>query len=101
MSTVDPRVPDDLRDSASRPLSDHLDDPLRLCIATTVALVAWLVTPPLAVALFGVVAIVGYVRARRAGLLSSRCKLGDTRLVLAYLTVATLAGVVGVAQRLG
>jgi len=36
---------------------------------------------------FAGIAIAGYARARRAGLLRSRCKLGDTRLVLLYLSV--------------
>lgn len=61
-------------------------DPLRLCVFTTVALIA-AITGPLAVLYFALVAIVGYAKARRAGLMRSRCKLGDTRLVLAYLTV--------------
>ena len=45
---------------------------------------------------FAVLAIVGYARARRAGLLRSRCKLGDTRLVLAYLVVLAVAAGVGI-----
>lgn len=59
-------------------------DPLRLCVFTTVALIACLLGP-IAVAVFAGVAIGGYTKARRAGLLRSRCKIGDTRLVLAYL----------------
>jgi len=42
---------------------------------------------PIAVLAFAGIAIAGYARARRAGLLRSRCKLGDTRLVLLYLSV--------------
>lgn len=61
-------------------------DPLRLCVFATVALLAWL-TGPVAVAAFAVLGLVGYVRARRAGLLRSRCALGDTRLVIAYLAL--------------
>jgi hypothetical protein len=75
-------------------------DPLRLCVATTVALLAWLLTPPLTVLLVATAALIAYARARRAGLLSSRCKLGDTRLVMAYLVLAAMAGAVGVAVRL-
>jgi hypothetical protein len=69
-------------------------DPLRLCVFATVALLGWVLGP---VALFGfaVLAIVGYSKARRAGLLRSRCKLGDTRLVLAYLVALALAAVAG------
>lgn len=69
-------------------------DPLRLCVFSTVALLGWLLGPWALLAFAGV-AVVGYARARRAGLLRSRCKLGDTRLVLAYLVV--LAGVAAAA----
>lgn len=68
-------------------------DPLRLCVFTTVALIACLLGP-IAVLGFALIAIAGYARARRQGLLRSKCKLGDTRLVLAYLGVlAVLAAV--------
>ena len=60
-------------------------DPLRLCIFATVALLAWL-AGPWALAVFAALGVVGHARARRAGLLRSRCLLGDTRLVLLYLT---------------
>lgn len=59
-------------------------DPLRLCIFATVALLGWLLGP-IALAFFAALGAVGYARARRAGLLRSKCLLGDTRLVLAYL----------------
>lgn len=75
-------------------------DPLKLCVATTVAVIAWLITPPLAVALFAGLALVAYTKARRTGLMASRCALGDTRLVLAYLAVAFAAGVAGVVWRI-
>lgn len=70
-------------------------DPLRLCVFATVALLGWLLGP-VALLGFAVLAIVGYARARRAGLLRSRCKLGDTRLVLLYLTVLAVAACVGI-----
>jgi hypothetical protein len=69
-------------------------DPLRLCIFATVALLGW-VLGPLALAFFAVLGIVGYSRARRAGLLRSRCLLGDTRNVLAYLALLALLGLTG------
>jgi hypothetical protein len=69
-------------------------DPLRLCVFATVALIAW-VTGPVAVAVFAAIGFVGYLRARRAGLLRSRCKLGDTRIVLVYLAALVAAGVAG------
>lgn len=67
-------------------------DPLRLCIYTTIGLISWVVTPPVVVAVFSAVALGAYFRARRGGLVRSRCKLGDTRLVMAYLALAFLAG---------
>jgi hypothetical protein len=66
-------------------------DPLRFCVATTVAAISWLITPPLAVAAFGSIGLYSYWKARRAGLLKSRCLLGDTRWVMVYL-VALVAG---------
>lgn len=67
-------------------------DPLPLCIYTTIGVISWLITPPLTVAIFGSLGVAGYVRARSRGLARSRCKLGDTRLVIAYLAVAAIAG---------
>ena len=67
-------------------------DPLRLCIFATVALLGWLLGP-LALAFFAVLGVVGYARARRAGLLRSRCLLGDTRNVLGYLGVLAVLAV--------
>ncbi|WP_341926638.1 hypothetical protein [Nocardioides psychrotolerans] len=71
-------------------------DPLRLCVYATVALLAWLLGP-VAVVGFATLGFVGYWRARRAGLLRSRCKLGDTRIVLVYLAALVAAGVGGIA----
>jgi hypothetical protein len=61
-------------------------DPLRLCVNATVALITC-VLGPLALLGFAGMAITAYAQARRAGLLRSRCLLGDTRLVLVYLIV--------------
>jgi hypothetical protein len=46
------------------------------------------------VAALGGVGLWAYARARRQGLLQSRCILGDTRLVMAYLAAACLLGIV-------
>ena len=62
-------------------------DPLRLCVYTTVALLAWALGP-WAVMAFAGLGVAGYARAYRRGLTRSRCKLGDTRLVVAYLAAA-------------
>ena len=73
-------------------------DPLRLCVFTTVALLTWLIGP-LVVAALAALGFAGYLRARRAGLTSSRCILRDTRLVLAYLGVVGLVGLAGVLRQ--
>jgi hypothetical protein len=72
-------------------------DPLRLCVFATVALLGWLLGP-VALVLFAGLGFVGYWRARRAGLLRSRCKLGDTRLVLVHLGLLVAAGAVGIVR---
>jgi hypothetical protein len=70
-------------------------DPLRLCVFATVAALGWLLGP-WALLGFAVLAVAGYARARRAGLLRSKCKLGDTRLVLMYLVALALAAGFGI-----
>lgn len=70
-------------------------DPLRLCVFTTVALLTWVVGPA-AVAVLAGLGFAGYLRARRAGLTSSRCILRDTRLVLAYLGAVGLVALLAV-----
>lgn len=87
----DPRIVEPPR---AVPGGDLDVDPLRLCVFATVALLGWLLGP-LALLFFASLGFVGYRRARRAGLMRSRCKIGDTRLVLGYL--ATLAVIAGIA----
>ncbi|WP_022889012.1 hypothetical protein [Agromyces italicus] len=70
-------------------------DPLRLCVFATIALITC-VFGPIALAVFAGIAIAGYAKARRAGLLRSKCKLGDTRNVLAYLIVLEVLALVAV-----
>lgn len=70
-------------------------DPLRLCVHTTVALITC-VLGPISLLGFALIAILGYARARRGGLMRSKCKLGDTRLVLAYLSVLAVAAAVAI-----
>lgn len=67
-------------------------DPLRLCIFTTIGLLAWLLTPPLVVAFFAGMGLWAYGKAYRGGLKTSKCILKDTRLVLAYLAILFAAG---------
>ncbi|MBM7506139.1 hypothetical protein ACFPER_03400 [Agromyces aurantiacus] len=85
-------------DSGLRRYDEHVGlpfDPLRLCVFATIALLTC-VFGPLSLLVFSVIAIRGYARARRAGLLQSRCKLGDTRNVLAYLVVLVVLAVAAV-----
>ena len=74
-------------------------DPLRFCIFTTIALIAWAATPPLAVVWTSGMGLWAYARARRAGLVKSRCVLGDTRLVMGYLALAFVGGAVAFGWR--
>ncbi len=75
------------------PVEEHKQyDPLQLCIYTTIGIISWLITPALTVAIFGTIGVLGYAQARRRGLAKSRCKLGDTRLVIAYLAIAATIG---------
>ena len=80
---------------ADQPASTAPYDPLRLCVFATIALLGWALGP-VALLGFATLAIVGYARARRVGLLRSRCKLGDTRLVLAYLALLAGAACAGI-----
>lgn len=70
-------------------------DPMRLCVFTTIALISC-IAGPFAVLGFAVFAVRGYTRARRGGLLRSRCILGDTRVVLAYLLAIVLLAAVSI-----
>ena len=81
-----------------RPAGTPGGDPLRLCVFATVALLTWLIGPAVVAGLAGL-GFVGYLRARRAGLTSSRCILRDTRLVLAYLGLIALVAALGVARQ--
>ncbi len=90
--TPDPSLP-----SPNAPQQEHAPfDPLRLCIFATITLLGWLLGP-VALTFFAILGFVGYAKARRAGLLTSKCLLRDTRLVLAYLALLALAGVAGTA----
>lgn len=70
-------------------------DPLRLCVFATIALITC-VLGPISLLAFSGIAIAGYAKARRAGLLRSRCKLGDTRLVLVYLSALAVVAAIAI-----
>jgi hypothetical protein len=67
-------------------------DPVRYCVYTTIALIAWAITPAAAVVWLSGLGLWGYGRAWRAGARRSRCLLRDVRIVLAYLGAAFLLG---------
>jgi hypothetical protein len=60
-------------------------DPIRFCVFTTIALIAWVVGPPLAVLLMSGLGLWAYSNAWRQGLRQSKCFLRDPRLVMLYL----------------
>ena len=70
-------------------------DPLRLCIFATIAVLGWL-GGPWVLLVFAALGFAGYWKARQGGLLTSRCFLRDTRLVLAYLALLFVAAGYGV-----
>jgi hypothetical protein len=81
--------------ASTRPEADPPFDPLKLCVFATVALLGWLLGP-WALLGFALLAVAGYARARHQGLLHSKCKLGDTRLVLLYLVVLAAVAAAGI-----
>ena len=85
------RSPPDSQEAVGEPAFD----PLKLCVFATVALLGW-VLGPWALLGFSVLAVAGYAKARHGGLLRSRCKLGDTRLVLLYLVLLSAAAAYGI-----
>ncbi len=69
-------------------------DPLRFCIFTTIALIAWVFGPPFAVLLMSGLGLWAYATAWRQGLRRSKCILRDPRLVMGYLGIAFVLGLV-------
>ena len=70
-------------------------DPLRYCVYTTVALLAWLASPPVMVMAMSGLGLWAYTRAIRGGLTRSKCVLRKPKLVLFYLGTVFAAGAVG------
>ena len=69
-------------------------DPIRFCIFTTVALIAWAFGPPFAVMLMSGLGLWAYANAWRQGLRQSKCFLRDPRLIMAYLGTAFVLGAI-------
>ena len=96
MTQGDPRIPAALRPTPEPPRRD----PLKHCVFTTLALLAWL-AGPIVVTVMAALGLVAYGRAVRRGERRTRCLLRDTRLVVAYLGAALAVGVVGVVRLIG
>jgi hypothetical protein len=92
--------------STSAPSSPAADapragfDPLRYCVYTTVALLAWLVSAPVMMMAMSALGFWVYTRAIRGGLTRSKCVLRSPRLVLVYLGVVFVAGAAGAVWRI-
>lgn len=69
-------------------------DPIRFCIFTTIALIAWAFGAPFAVMLMSGMGLWAYANAWRQGLRQSKCFLRDPRLVMGYLGTAFVLGAV-------
>lgn len=67
-------------------------DPLKNCIFATVALIAWLITPPATVMIMSALGFRAYFRAHRQGMRKSCCLLKDTRIIMTYLGLLFVAG---------
>ncbi|HEY0602702.1 MAG TPA: hypothetical protein VGD58_07310 [Herpetosiphonaceae bacterium] len=80
-------------------------DPIRFCIFTTIALIAWAFGPPLAVTLMSGLGLWAYANAWRQGLRQSKCFLRDPRLIMGYLGGAFVLGLIftvrGIVQLVG
>lgn len=68
-------------------------DPIRFCIFTTIALIAWTFGAPFAVTLMSGMGLWAYAHAWRQGLRTSKCFLRDPRLIMGYLGGAFVLGV--------
>jgi hypothetical protein len=75
-------------------------DPVRFCVMTTVALIAWLLGPPACVMIMSALGLWAYARAIRGGLEESRCILRRPALVLGYLALAFAGGAFALVRQL-
>lgn len=74
-------------------------DPVRFCVLTTVALIAWLIGPPACIMLMSALGLWAYRNAMRAGLTETTCYLKRPVLAMSYLAAAfIIAGGVLVRQ---
>ena len=69
-------------------------DPIRFCIFTTIALLAWALGPALVVLALSGLGLWAYWDAWRRGLRTTKCFLRDPRLAMGYLGAAFVLGLV-------
>jgi hypothetical protein len=82
------------------PAPPAIRDPVAACVWATVALIACLVTPAVALAGFAAYGLWVYAAAWRAGLRRTDCALRDPRLVMLYLGILAACGAVAAVVRL-
>jgi uncharacterized membrane protein len=75
-------------------------DPIRRCVYTTIALLAWIVSAPVMMMAMSALGLVAYWRAMRDGLTRSKCVLRKPRLVLFYLGSVFVVGAAAIVLRL-
>ena len=75
-------------------------DPIRLCVYTTIAVLAWIVGAPVMMMAMSALGLVAYWRAMRDGLTRSKCVLRKPRLVLFYLGSVFVAGAAAIVLRI-
>jgi hypothetical protein len=82
------------------PMARATFDPLRFCVYTTIALLAWLVSAPVMMMVMSALGLWAYGRAIRGGLTRTKCVLKSPRLVLGYLSLVLVAGATALVWRL-
>jgi hypothetical protein len=63
-------------------------DPVRFCVLTTVAIIAWIIGAPATIMLMSALGLWAYRVAMRAGLTETRCYLKRPALAMGYLAAA-------------
>ncbi len=75
-------------------------DPVRFCVLTTVALIAWLIGAPATVLLMSLLGLWAYQRAIRGGLTETRCGLKRPALAMGYLALLGMVAAVALIRPL-
>ena len=73
-------------------------DPLRFCIFTTIALLAWATGPAIVLIVMSAIGLAAYLRAWHQGLRTTKCFLRDPRIAMAYLGLTLGLGILLLAR---